>query len=364
MLSATILLTSVGANAQSGPTPPPATRPGPLTAVPTNLPGVTATPGPPEGFDPLTASDHELARYGFPRRPDPEKAPSAYTAWERTVSGPQNRIMPVLVRTNIRHGPVRLIGALQNQAETEDNVTITSSNWSGPVIRDDNNPFATTEIVASWNVPVARQAFGTCNGDWDYSSHWVGIDGDGSSDVFQAGTAADAFCANGNKSEKYYAWYEWYPDFEIQIANFPVAAGDEIGVTLDNSLSNNPSTCGTVYITNVSQQFKSVSINFCAPNGTQLTGNSIEWIVERPDVNFHTATLTNYIDVPFFDTDAYVFSNGIQNSYIFYTPDQNALPSGVLEDVQMVDDNKHLISACTHFGADALKCFDNGSAVQ
>jgi hypothetical protein len=44
-------------------------------------------PAAPDRFDPVTATDADLAAYGYPRRPDPEQRTRAYATWRRAVSG-------------------------------------------------------------------------------------------------------------------------------------------------------------------------------------------------------------------------------------------------------------------------------------
>lgn len=61
---------------------------------------------PPSGFDPLTASDAELAKYGFPPRPDPQTAPALYEQWRTMVSAPRTP-NPSIKSTNIYNGPVQ-----------------------------------------------------------------------------------------------------------------------------------------------------------------------------------------------------------------------------------------------------------------
>ena len=51
--------------------------------VPTNIPGIHTYAEPPKGFNPVTATDVELATYGFPVRPDKQAHPNEYTQWER-----------------------------------------------------------------------------------------------------------------------------------------------------------------------------------------------------------------------------------------------------------------------------------------
>ena len=64
---------------------------------------VVSYPQPPPGFAPLMASDKQLARYGFPPRPDARGAPESYRHWRSLVLVP--RIAnPTLERTTIYNG--------------------------------------------------------------------------------------------------------------------------------------------------------------------------------------------------------------------------------------------------------------------
>jgi hypothetical protein len=64
-------------------------------------------PQPPEGFDPLSASDAELAKYGFPPRPDLRKAPALYAQWRRMVSLPRAG-RPIMRSAKIYNGTAQL----------------------------------------------------------------------------------------------------------------------------------------------------------------------------------------------------------------------------------------------------------------
>jgi peptidase A4-like protein len=70
-------------------------------------------------------------------------------------------------------------------------------------------------LTGDWVVPTAQQAFGTCNAAGDYSSSWIGIDGWGSNDVLQAGTASNVYCSGSTATPEYHAWYEWYPYSQV-----------------------------------------------------------------------------------------------------------------------------------------------------
>ena len=64
---------------------------------------------------------------------------------------------------------------------------------------------------------------------------WVGLDGDGTTDLVQAGTETDTVnYFNGFVSVtflSFYAWTEFLPQQStaVEITNFPVSAGDQMG---------------------------------------------------------------------------------------------------------------------------------------
>src|SRR6267143_5381603 len=76
-----------------------------------------------------------------------------------------------------------------------------------------------------------------------YASEWVGIDGDGSPDVLQEGTETEIVGGVHHT----YAWWEWYPDFEIQIMNLAVSAGD----TMYGNIVVNSPTQAAFYLANI-----------------------------------------------------------------------------------------------------------------
>lgn len=309
--------------------------------VPTNLPGATTAIAAPEGFDPLIASDQELRMYGFPPRPDEFAAPKAFGAWKKAVLASKVKVNPVLQMTNIFHGPVR-------NTKTPSNSTGTSYNWSGSVDFSGASSYGSSSfyyLYAEYVVPIAEQAYGACTGSWDYSSAWIGIDGDGSGDVLQAGTESDAYCSGSTKSSYYSAWYEWYPYGSVRIG-FPVAPGDDLFVEVWNTSS----TQGYMYMVNY-QTNQYTEIGFTAPSGTHLVGNSAEWVVERPSVGGSLATLTNYISTYFSNAGAYTFSNA------FYQPGS----SSALQ-LTMLDNSGKAISYPTTLGTNAIWFQDEGSA--
>src|ERR1700678_2523046 len=53
--------------------------------IATNIPGIHSYAEPPKGFNPVTATDEELATYGFPPRPDQQAHPNEYAHWEHAM---------------------------------------------------------------------------------------------------------------------------------------------------------------------------------------------------------------------------------------------------------------------------------------
>lgn len=268
--------------------------------------GVVFYPAPPAGFNPLTASAAELAHYGYPPEP-PKTAPDAYKQWQKLVTYPAKRITnPKLQLTTIYNGPLQKV----SEGQTVDNQTgVNSLNWSGWATVNSSNPFATNDayIQAEFAVPVAQEAFFSCNDTWDYSAYWVGFDGFNNSDVLQAGIEADAACLWYPYGFSEYfdsAWFEWYPYAETRIDYPIINPGDLMGVTVWYTTS---SPHGIAYIVDYTDQQATV-IGFNPPSGTTYVGNSAEWVVERPTVNGALADLTNYTANPW--DFAYAYGNG------------------------------------------------------
>ena len=70
--------------------------------------GVTVVPPPPAGFDPTTASAEENARYAIPPAPDARVSPEGHAAWAAAVTAKARRESPVLTKTKITNGPMRI----------------------------------------------------------------------------------------------------------------------------------------------------------------------------------------------------------------------------------------------------------------
>jgi hypothetical protein len=335
-----------------------------IPTVPTNLPNIRTFVPPPGTFKPVVASPEALQQYGFPPRPDQLKAPAAYDAWAKAVSAPQTRLQsPQLVQTVISNGAAQIRPSSESkQPASEFNSTPTNSaatdsyNWSGYAVYDNTTkPFAKSYIYAYWIVPVAQHAFGNSSGGWDYSSQWVGIDGYGSPDVLQAGTEVDAYASGGTNATFYAAWIEWYPFNESRVSNFSVAPGNEMFVEVWNTSA----TVGNAYILNATNHL-AVAFMFNAPSGTQLVGNSAEWVVERPGIGGSLATLTNYVACPFDACSAFGSVNGGTYNRLYY-PGINLAGTTVYA-ISMLDNAGSVISTPSLVGLSDIWFRDAGSA--
>ncbi len=318
-----------------------------------NLPGATTIAAPPAGFDPINASDEELAYHGFPPRPNQTTEAKQYASWVRAMKASKTRVVPSLEQTSVFHGPVKP-GKGTNLAAVEKTVaaggvsnTSYSYNWSGYVDFSGATSYGSSSfyyVVSDFVVPVAEQAFGACTGGWDYGSAWNGIDGWGSSDVLQSGIEFDAYCSGSTKSAYYSPWYEWYPYGEVRITSLPIVPGDDLFVETWHTSA----TQGYAYLVNYNSN-TAVEVGFTAYPGHALIGNSAECVVERPTVGSSLATLTNYIAIPFWNSYAYTESSA-------YYPCAGGTP------VDMLDSSGNVISYPTYFSPTAFLMQDTGSA--
>ena len=321
---------------------------------------------PPAHFDPVIASDVQLDAYGFPPRPNQAKAPGAYAIWKMVVTRSTARIVPQLQATKLVNGPVKMLTSGHHPVGAV--VGEKSGNWSGYVVTDNTNPFRAdkTYIYASFTVPVAQQAFGRCSTSAVHSSAWIGIDGSGSKDVLQAGIRAGATCKSGKTTASYAAWYEWFPEDEIDIKNFDIHPGDLIFVYVWNTSA----TKAHYYLEDVTTN-KASSLSFKAPKDTKLVGNSAEWILERPSIDGKDSTLTNYVN------SAWIACHVLLADGTLYSPAD--VHGGKSESLTMTDDDKDISFAdttpnnaltymnpsgdTTYWTGTGLWFFDEGSAL-
>ncbi|MGA2859578.1 MAG: G1 family glutamic endopeptidase [Candidatus Sulfotelmatobacter sp.] len=334
--------------------------------MPTNWPGVYAFTQPPADFDPLTASQEELASWGYPPRPNPAEGPRALARWSEEVNPALQRQIPDLVKSEgVYHRQVIDL-VVKSQSSKFKSVAANSSNWSGYVLVPASGGQPFSSVSARWTLPTVKQAPGSCSGGWDYSSQWVGIGGVSDAFLLQAGSAADVFCdLPGNNIAEYFPWLEWLPESELVLYQnaktntlFPFAPGDYLIVTISaTKFSGGVSTNGTLSFADVTQGW-SVALAFTAASvgGSEVTGKSAEWIVERTEVNGSLATLPDYFANPWWDTTA------TDLGAVVHYP--GAAGTATVYDFTMLDNSSAPVSFVDLFGKDALWFFPEGSATK
>lgn len=226
------------------------------------------------------ASDEELAQYCFPSRPDTTDK-DAYLAWINLMLSYNGTPEPKIVITT------KPIDDSENNISTATIESTYSPNWSGYISNlDSSGATLYTQIQADYKEPTISEVSGNCE-----NSYWVGLGGNKTSRLVQAGTIS---------SGKYthYAWYEYLGDSEtitVTPVNLTVNAGDNIHVYVSFQRSNN---LFSYYIAN-NTTGKSVSGSVTLDASTQYDGTSAEWIVERNLVDGSLANLGNYGAITF-----------------------------------------------------------------
>jgi hypothetical protein len=157
------------------------------------------------------------------------------------------------------------------------NDTVTSTNWSGYAVQSSPGPF--TYVVGTWTEPQV-----TCpSTSAQYASFWVGIDGYTSNSVEQLGTDSDC---KGLNRPSYYAWYEMYPAYSVNIPN-PVNAGD--------SMTAYVSVTGTAFTLNIHDTTAGWTFSKTISQ-TGLAQSSAEWIAESPEICSRRCSLAQLSD--------------------------------------------------------------------
>jgi Peptidase A4 family len=266
----------------------------PYKLVPTNRKGVYAHVGPPDDFDPNTATQHELLKHGIlVRKPTANDPEHLRKAWDTHFSRKwlaKDRIVPEFGLQFVR------------SSRPKPDAIYPSTNWSGAV----GSTGTWSSVVGSWTVPFVSKPSEPLVKEKGWSSvTWVGLDGWNSSDVLQCGSGQVYY---DGKASVYWCWYEWFAPPEpgdpphvsdTGITNFAVKPGDKITCaaqyvgTTAGSLSVNNATTG--------QHF---SITVAPPPGAAFLGNSYEWIMEAPDGGETVSSLPDFSPVVFTGSSA------------------------------------------------------------
>ncbi|TMM13013.1 MAG: hypothetical protein E6G01_15470 [Actinobacteria bacterium] len=180
-----------------------------------------------------------------------------------------------------------------------------TTNWSGYAAK--NATF--TDAKGSWVQPAV-----SCSSNRrQYSSFWVGIDGDTSNTVEQIGTDSD--CVGRRAS--YYAWYEMYPAGSVALsqATYPVSPGDELSADVAYTGSGS----FTLTLNDATQRWSYATTQ----SSTTATRTSAEWVAEAPSSCFRTCSvlpLANFGTASFLGSSA--TATGASGSISSFTNDR------------------------------------------
>jgi Peptidase A4 family len=223
-------------------------------------------------------SDEDLIARGYPPRPNAAESPEAYAKWLGRASRPMTILPPHAVsRSDISHLPRTGFAGPE-----------TSKNWSGLVAQ--STPGTYLMVGGQWIVPSVTGEVATGGGrprpgPPTYSALWVGLDGNTTNDLIQAGTEQDArsLLPYGTATD-YYAWTEVFPQEPI-VEAFGVSPGDNIfaWVFVGDSQGYSDPSGGYAWFS-ISDSELGVQQVFSTKLGPDVSfsGNSAEWIMERP----------------------------------------------------------------------------------
>jgi hypothetical protein len=157
--------------------------------VPTNIATIHTYPEAPRSFNPLTASDVELATYGFPQRPDKQADPNHYAIWERAMQAAKIRWNGELKPAHNGGRATLPAGAPPSpQAQDAQQPLAATQRFNmaaaGVVLNNGratwSNSYSFNDIWSEISVPVVQLPFDNTTGCTDnYYHSWslVGIDG-------------------------------------------------------------------------------------------------------------------------------------------------------------------------------------------
>jgi len=197
---------------------------------------------PPAKFNPLTASNRQLLKYGFPTRPDPKKEPELYKLWKSAVSNNLTLVPPTFILKETH----KLIG--------ENIEAGTSANWSGSVVSVPNVGNSFQWIMGRWTIPNYIQPPRPENRQQEAVSVWIGID-----DTLRVGIEWGWLWPQPSQGPlvniepawlNITVWWEWQYEDDIyrqDLKTFPAGPGDVIwGALCVNS--NTSATIGLSHL--------------------------------------------------------------------------------------------------------------------
>lgn len=259
---------------------------------------------PPPGFNPLTASDAQLAEYEFPPRPAGE---AQQVQWNQAMAAwRQKPDMSTTMVSNTGSGIVASPG-----------VGYDSPTWGGWLLKGSSQY---GEVSGTYVEPNAGPG-GTCNQAIEAETPWLGMGGWNTNTLAQAGT--DAYEPPSMNVAKGEAWWEFYPTNYQQYLNFAANPGNKVyvDVTYTGIAAIDCVNLGTKYGFQAYVEDTTTGASNAAVDCTNTAPDSstAEWIDERPGINCTTVNncTTAYL-APFGKTSwsgAQVYDNTLGQTY-------------------------------------------------
>lgn len=273
--------------------------------VPTNVPGIRAYAEPRKDFDPVMATDVELATYGFPPRPDQQANPDLYAHWERAMKAAKIRwsgdLKPLPYERSVMLSSDSSASSEEVQTTTTGPKRVSTTNASGVIVSSGQKTFngnSVDGVAATIIVPQARMPSGStsCTGDGYDVISTVGIDGSvinkGTGKVFSSKLEAGIFEQAACSGELYYfAVIGWEGVYSVA---FAVNPGDVVYIVAATEGGSNSSVYFEDYTISTSASY--------AVTTQGIVGATANWIVLR------TCCVANVL-IPLANTVDIVYGN-------------------------------------------------------
>jgi hypothetical protein len=228
-------------------------------------------------------SDEQVLKRGYPPRPDAAKSPKVYAAWLKVVSKPATFI------------PARTVSVPGISHERRSRVrpdVESSSNWCGYELQGSGRTYDL--VLGEWLVPPLKGEPGVHT----YSGLWVGLDGDQTNDLVQAGTSQENIDWGIFSVSGFYAWSELLPNQPTgqRITSVAINPYDDVIGQVWIGDANGTIDQNGGYAWFYLHDFNNLQyVYFSTPlDGTYFTGSEAEWIMERPSVNNNFPDLADY----------------------------------------------------------------------
>jgi hypothetical protein len=260
--------------------------------VPTNIPGVHTYAEPPNVFNPVTATDVELATYGFPPRPDQQADPDHYALWERAMTAAKIRWNGELKPQPGKRAMIPAGSSVLPETvhpEVSGPQRISTANASGVILTNKQKTFnkeSFYEIFTVISVPVVQEPFGSSScspGYWEEESI-AGIDGyiytsDGVNlfePGLEGGVSVDVYCSEPNIYSAFFGWQS-FSGMAGTTHVFNVNPGD---LFFTNQYVTGPNNA-SVFL----EDMTTLTYNSYSVSTPGIVGKTANWIVDRACCN-------------------------------------------------------------------------------